>query len=532
MSESTGMDNTDPHPTFPWIHCLILGLVGLAVGLYLIGTTVLIAADGIQYILRAQQFATDTDRTIRISGVGYPILISAIHCLVMPNSTTALGWAYAAQGTALACRIGACLLLYGMARQWIGPARSFMAVLVPLLLPYPARFGADAMRDWPHLLFLIAGMGSLLAGCRRKRLGWFALAGCLSGVGYLIRVEGAQVVLLGLIALGVEWFVRSTQQPRRRIVVASALLLAGFFVGGGWQMALQGWVLPEKLRFGEAKAEVRADFPRIVTWPEPAPLLAKIGPPPQWDLTAFLRTPWMVLKQTAECMSPHGMVVGLIGFVAAWRRMRDRLPARFWIGLWGGFQILMLIYLYSTYGYMSRRHVLPIVVSLCLFIPEGLEILARRISGKPGMASNPAGAERMAWILLAVGMAINLPKLATPLREDKRGYRQASQWLAEHTPEGTKVLVDDVRAGFYADRPYGILVSQPPITARYPYVVLRQSRDSDPPEVRGGRNAKGVYSTAMNSRSEERVVVYRIVRPPSGRAPIPLNPRRSAVPDQ
>jgi hypothetical protein len=513
LSELPGMEDKYSHSILDGKPQLILGFVGLAVGLYLIGTTVLIAADGIQYIRRAQQFATDTDRVIRISGVGYPFLISVMHYLILPDSTTALGWAYAAQGTALVCRIGACLLLYGMARQWIGPSRSFMAVLALLLLPYPARFGADAMRDWPYLLFLMAGMGALLTGCRRKRLRWFALAGCLSGMGYLIRVEGAQVVVLGLIALGVEWFVRSTQQPRRQVVIAGALLLAGFSVGGGWQMALQGRVLPEKLRFVEAKAKVRADSPRSVTRPDPAPLPAKMSHPPQWDFTAFMRTPWMLLKQTAECMSPHVMVVGLIGLVAAWRRMRDRLPARFWIGLWGGFQILMLIYLHSTYGYMSRRHVLPIVVALCLFIPEGLEILARRFRRKPGMASSPAGAERVAWILLAVGMAINLPKLATPLREDKGGYRQASQWLAEHTPEGTKVLVDDARAGFYANRPYGFLIVQPPITARYPYVVLRQSRDSGNPEVREGRRAEMVYSTAMSSRSEERVVVYRIVQP-------------------
>jgi hypothetical protein len=432
----------------------LLGFAGLAVGLYLIGTTALIAADGIQYIRRAQQFATDTDGVIRVSGFGYPFLIFVIHSLFLHDSTTAIGWAYAAQGTALVCRLGACFLLYGMARRWIGPARSFMAVLALLLLPYPARFGADGMRDWPYLLFLIAAMGALLAGCGRKRLGWFVLAGCLSGMGYLIRVEGAQVVLLGLIALGVEWFVRSTQQPRRRIMVAGALMLVGFFVGGGWQMAIQGRVLPEKLRFGEPNAKVGADSPRSVRWPEPAPLLAKMGPPPQWDFTAFVRTPWMLLKQTAECMSPHVMVVGLIGLAAAWRRMRDRLPARFWIGLWGGFQILMLIYLYSTYGYMSRRHVLPIVVALCLFVPEGLEILARRICRKPGTESDPAGVIRTAWILLGVGMAINLPKLATPLRKDKRDYRQASQWLAKHTLSDTYLLVDDPRIGFYSDRPY------------------------------------------------------------------------------
>src|SRR5512145_2515827 len=140
------------------------------------------------------------------------------------------------------------------------------------------------MRDWPSLLFLIAWMGGLLAGCRTKRLGWFALAGCLSGLGYLIRVEGAQVVLLGLIALGVECFVRSTQQPRRRIVMAGALLLAGFFVGGGWQMALQGQVLPQKMRFGEVITKTRT----APLWAPDAdePVTVTVSHAPRWNFTA------------------------------------------------------------------------------------------------------------------------------------------------------------------------------------------------------------------------------------------------------
>ena len=152
--------------------------------------------------------------------------------------------------------------------------------------------------------------------------------------------------------------------------------------------------------------------------------------------------------------------------------------------------------------------------------------------GKQSAASNPAGVHRLAWILLAAGVAINLPKLATPLREDKRGYRQASQWLAENTPEGTKVLVDDIRAGFYADRPYRIQRIPGPIPAQFEYAVLQQSRNSGPPEAQEGRRAEAAYSTPMNSRSQERVVVYRMVESSPSTTPIPPEPPRSAVPDQ
>lgn len=513
------MDEKTPFSIVGWKSWVLLGLAVLVVGLYLIGTTVLIAEDGIPYIRRAQLCTSDIGRAFLTPGIGYPFLISVIHSLFYPESSATIGWIYSAQGTTLGCRFAALLLLYGIAQRWIGRRRSFMAVLALVFLPYPARFGADTMRDWPFLVFLVAGMGSLLAGCQNRRLGWFVIAGCLSGMGYLIRVEGAQVVLLGLIALGVEWFVRSTDQSRCRLALAGVFLLAGFYIGGGWQMTLRGKILPEKLRFGRVQATHEAASERSVAWPEPGPVLAAIDPAPRWDSKAFVKTPWVLLRQTAECMSPHMLAIALIGLVAAWRRMSGRSTARFWIGLWGGFQIVMLIYLYSTCGYMSRRHVLPMVVALCLFLPEGFEYVARRILGTSGAASNPVRFGRMVWILLAAGMAINVPKLASPLREDKRGYRQASQWLAENTPKGTKVLVEDARIAFYAERPYLIRPSQTSVSPRYPYLVMRKNRDAGNPQVRKRGVAEPVYSTPLNSRSQDEVVVYRILRPPFRKPP-------------
>ncbi|NLH17891.1 MAG: hypothetical protein GX455_15045 [Phycisphaerae bacterium] len=513
------MDDKTPASIVGWKSWVLLGLAVLAIGLYLIATTVLIAEDGIPYIRRAQQCTSDIGRAFQIPGIGYPFLISVVHSLFYPDSTLAIGWIISAQGTTLGCRFAALLLLYGIARRWIGRRQSFMAMLALAFLPYPARFGSDTMRDWPFLVFLIAGMGSLWVGCRNRRLEWFVIAGCLSGMGYLFRVEGAQVVLLGLIALGVEWFARFTDQSRRRLALAGVFLLAGFYVGGGWQMTLRGKILPDKLRFGRIQTTHEPASERIVARPEPGPVLAAIDPAPRWNSKAFVKTPWVLLRQTAECMSPHMLAIAWIGLVTAWRRMSGRSTARFWIGLWGGFQIVMLIYLYSTYGYMSRRHVLPIVVALCLFLPEGFEYVARCILGTSGVASNPVGFRRMVWILLAAGMAINVPKLASPLREDKRGYRLASRWLAENTPEGTKVLVDDARIAFYADRPYLIRPSKTSVSQRYPYLVSRKSRDAGNPQVRKRGVAEPVYSAPLNSRSQDEVVVYRILRPPFRKPP-------------
>lgn len=263
----------------------------------------------------------------------------------------------------------------------------------------------------------------------------------------------------------------------------------------------------------------------MTQWSQSKPVLASIDPNAGWNSRAFVKTPWILVKQTAECMSPHMLAIGLIGLISAWRRTSTASQTRFWIGLWGGFQIVMLIFLYSTFGYMSRRHVLPIVAALCLFLPEGLEILARRIYGTFDSRSNSGGGRRMAWILLALGMAINVPKLVSPLREDKWGYRQASQWLSENTPEGTRVLVDEARVAFYANRPYLMRHSFPSVSPRYSYLVLRKNRGAGDPQVRGRARIQPVYGVPLNSRSQDRVVVYQILRPPFRKSPSSKIPR-------
>jgi hypothetical protein len=199
----------------------------------------------------------------------------------------------------------------------------------------------------------------------------------------------------------------------------------------------------------------------------------------------------------------HALVVGLIGLASTWRGMRRRRHVRFWIGLWGGFQILMLVYLYSTYGYMTGG-MFCLLWLHCVYLFRRIGGLARHLRGTSAAESNPCGAGRMAWILLGVGMAINLPKLASPLRIDKSGYRQASQWVAEHTPEGTWVLTDDARAGFYANRP-SVRISQQTISTRYRVAVCDRAKIPRLPAFER-KHAEMVCSTTMNSRNDEQVV--------------------------
>ena len=63
------------------INLLILISVATVIGIYLIGTAVLISQDGVFYIERAQQFSNDPVKIIKAHPPGYPFMIFAAHTI-------------------------------------------------------------------------------------------------------------------------------------------------------------------------------------------------------------------------------------------------------------------------------------------------------------------------------------------------------------------------------------------------------------------------------------------------------------------
>ena len=98
-------------------HLAILTAIALAIGIYLIITTVLISKDGAFYIARAQQLTSDPISAIKIHPPGYPILILAAHNFtsLFTNSSSVYTWIYSAQSVTLLCRVLAIISLYFIA---------------------------------------------------------------------------------------------------------------------------------------------------------------------------------------------------------------------------------------------------------------------------------------------------------------------------------------------------------------------------------------------------------------------------------
>jgi hypothetical protein len=126
--------------------------------------------------------------------------------------------------------------LYLLGKSLVGGARAFWAILILIMLPYPAQFGSDVLRDWPYVMFLSLGFWLLYAALQRRIWWMFALAGLDAAAGYLIQPASAQLVLYGLLGLAV--VLRrdakscvSTEEGRASLrgpLVSGALLIVGF----------------------------------------------------------------------------------------------------------------------------------------------------------------------------------------------------------------------------------------------------------------------------------------------------------------
>ncbi|MEN6576183.1 MAG: glycosyltransferase family 39 protein [Phycisphaerales bacterium] len=247
-------------------------LMGLcaAIGVYLILTTSVITRDGVFYIEQARQLGLDPVGVCRRHPPGYPFLLWAGHraASLFVQGDSPMLWVYSAQGVTLLCRVLAMLPLYFLGKRLVGAADSFWALLVLILLPYPAFYGSDILREWPYLLLLSTGMlllhGSLTAG----RWWTLALVGLVAGLGYIIRPECAQLLVYALLGLfvasrascGVR---RSLATHLARPLLAGASLVAGFLVVVAPYGYASGSILPHQLR------------PPVVNLP---PIISAVGP--------------------------------------------------------------------------------------------------------------------------------------------------------------------------------------------------------------------------------------------------------------
>jgi len=440
------------------LHLAILLSIVAVIGIYVIATTVLITEDGCGYIKMAQDFSENpTDVMSSPRPFGYPFLIFMAHTAVRfcLQNDSIYSWIYSAQSVTLLCRVLSLIPLYFIGRLLVGFRYSFWGLLILIMLPYPAKFGSDVIREWPHILFLATAMAFLIYGSRKGKWWMFAIAGLAAGLGHTIRAECAQVVIYGSLWLLIRLFIPSPNISRLKATCMTLILLIGFAIPAASYMGARERILPRKL-----KHIISCNTPRRSSEHGQSNINSTVLAYTTLKLPAdILRALYKLIQQISAVLLYFFALPLVVGLYWHFRKLwKVLLTDRFFIFILVVLYMAMMVLLHINYGYIGRRHCMPMVVFTVFYIPVGLRVVARWIDRKTSKSNPVAHRNRQRWffVLLAIGMTICIGKFARtiPLRWQKQGYLDAAKWLKENTDPEDIVAISPrtPRISFYAER--------------------------------------------------------------------------------
>jgi hypothetical protein len=514
------------------IHLTILLAISFCVGVYLISTTVLIAQDGITFIEYARGLETSPLVTMKskYQHPGYPFLIADVHKMaeIVQCGSSIWSWIYSAQAVALIFRLFTVALLYFAGRKIVGQRFSFWAILILILLPDAAEYGSDALSDWPHIFFLSAGFLLLVWAAVSEKWWLFGFSGIAAGMGYLVRPECAQVVVFGTLWSGLQLFWSQRTMSKYKAVFALALLLAGFLIIAGPYMNLKGGVFPKKQLVQLVPSAFAKASDSAETTPDKSAdknrQSSRVYEQEIQTCSNNVCAAGIAPSDVAKALGKLGQRVGetlmwffvpalLIGMYKHFGRRSWYEPERFFVVAFITLNVLIMILLYRKFGYMSRRHTLPLVVLTIFYVPIGLEALASWLDVKLSKTIERLFAVRADtdfWfsVLLIIGIFICSPKLLRPIRIEKQSYRDAALWLAKNTGEQDIIAVPDIRIGFYSGRSRSIEYDGRAIPKEAQYVVKLFEDEQNTPSGEEMLQTKEVFSVEGGGK-EPKIIIYR-----------------------
>jgi len=492
------------------IHLAVLLSIALVIGVYLIVTTVLIAKDGALYIQLARKLSTNPNEVITNSiPFGYPLLIFVAHKLVtlFCQSQSVYNWIYAAQGITLLCRLLALIPLYFIGKLLVGSRKSFWALLVLIVLPYPARSGSDALRDWPHLVFFATGLLAIVWAIDRHKWWLFGLAGLACGLGYLIRPISLQLVICGAIWLGYRFFRPAGIIRQRQALFALALMIAGFLIPAAPHAKASGKLLP---------AKIRGLLRKVAPVDKPATSIDRIdrhkANNPNYSASApgtLLCGIGKVCKAIGENMMWLFAVSSLAGLI---KYFRSRLPDKYklLIAIFITFNLVVLWLRCTNFdNAMSKRYLLPLSAVIVFYSVTGLEILSGMFA-KKHCGDNFSRQQKLRfYILLTAGVLICLPKLTRPMRIDKQGYLRTAEWLRNNTTPDDRIAVPDRRIALYAERK-AILSKNNKVPPNAAYIVRISTNGTDEP-VAQSKSSRVFWAWSDPHKKKKKLEVYEVM---------------------
>ena len=429
----------------------LLAAIAAAIGIYLIATTVLIAKDGLFYIDQARKLVGDLPGEPEIHLLGFPMMIASFRWIL-----TACGmggglntWIVSAQAVSLLARLLCLIPVYLIGKRFVGRRRSILGIFILIVLPLPAEWGADTLRDFPSLLLLLSSLALLITGVESGRMRFFALAGLACGIGIAIREELVQLVLYAMLWFAWRFLTARSWADRGKQAASCLVFLIMVSLPAGLHICASGWRLPVKT----------TSLLLIMEGAEPSVATGMVPSAAVSEEMSVSDASYRIVQMLGGNFHEYFYPFWAIGLVCCLRKKGNTTAKFFILTMMIGTCALLYMRYFLYAGGLSKRYLLPISAGTIFFVPEGLRRVGlwieRLIRARGEMFSRAMRSKvRISTILLAVGIAVCLPKLVEPIRWEKRYYLQAAKRVAEVTKadENISVFDDDTRICLYADR--------------------------------------------------------------------------------
>jgi hypothetical protein len=459
----------------------------------------IISRDGMTFIQIAQDLRTDPVTAMQAwhQHPGYPAAILAaskmLQRLGVEDSFTAelRGAQLVSNFAGLFC----VAVVWHLAWRTYGERAAAVAALLAAALPVLRQNAADALSDSPHLLCYLAAAAAGTEGFRRLpqrgAAWWFAASGAASGAAFLIRPEGLDVagvigglLLLSFVSRGLAnrlttasaALERENATSRLRMLAPLAALSLGVILVAGPYVAATG-KLADKV-INKPILTVHSLLPADRAEPSATPTSSRNetdlthiesseivvnlpGYDEMFDERPRPRQAWMMLltairefaKEFAQAHRYLLLLPLVIGLCFAGRACRMVSGAWLLIGL-AVSHFALLIVLYCLAGYISHRHLIPIVATLLPITACGLvQICSFTASGFDPIRAH-AGRLACSVVIIVLVLA---PKTLRPLNYHLTVVTAAADWVRSQAQPGDELLTSSQYLSFYSRVPGQVL---------------------------------------------------------------------------
>lgn len=474
----------------------ILLLLTIAVRIYLSFFTYVIQNDSIAYIQNAEHFANGNFLAALRHDYHplYSLFMAGIYKIV-PNMELS--------GTIVSVLFGtsAVIAFYVMGRGVLDQKIAFASSIIFAFHPYAVRFSASIISESVYLFFFISAFGLGFFAITNRRYFYFALTGACSALAYLARPEGIGVVFVVACWYVLKDFVRIKILWKEKIVSILIMIIAFLIFASPYLLYIKKetgtWQLTKKKNLSQM-----VGVGKVSNATNDIGIMEKIGGVPlnikRFDsnsvfagdndlkientyvrvsdhhvanrigLKTYLKSLLCVVDKYFTTFHPLLFLFFIIG-VINWKRTKKEWLFVFYMSTIIVFYLLILYRLNiltqaSVTGrlhgieYPSRRHVMPIIIPALLCTGVGVSVVIRWINERIKACKAESGFGKLSkheWLIyllvLMFVVGVLLPKTLKFQGYDRRGIKEAGQWIGRNSGKPMPVVLSTVpRSAYYA----------------------------------------------------------------------------------